>query len=77
MFPINTIDDLFQTLDENPRMLEAVRARLLTRELLELPQVFAAFVKTTDKRFEAIDGRLDGIDGRLDGIDGRWTSGRD
>ena len=71
MFPINTIDDLFQTLDENPRMLEAVRARLLTRELLELPQVFAAFVKTTDKRFEAIEKRLDGIDGRLDGIDGR------
>ena len=85
MFPINTIDDLFQALDENPRILEAVRARLLTRELLELPQVFAEFVKTTDKRFEAIeksldgidgrldraDGRLDGIDGRLDGIDGR------
>ena len=78
MFPINTIDDLFQTLDENPRILEAVRARLLTRELLELPQVLAAFVKTTDRRFEAIeerldraDGRLDGIDGRLDGIDGR------
>lgn len=71
MFPINTIDDLFQALDENPRILEAVRARLLTRELLELPQVFAAFVKTTDKRFEAIEKRLDGIDGRLDGIDGR------
>ena len=71
MFPINTIDDLFQTLDENPRILEAVRARLLTRELLELPQVLAAFVKTTDKRFEAIEKRLDGIDGRLDGIDGR------
>ncbi len=71
MFPINTIDDLFQALDENPRILEAVRARLLTRELLELPQVFAAFVKTTDKRFEAIEKRLDGIDGRLDGVDGR------
>ena len=71
MFPINTIDDLFQTLDENPRILEAVRARLLTRELLELPQVLAAFVKTTDKRFEAIEKRLDRADGRLDGIDGR------
>ena len=71
MFPINTIDDLFQALDESPRILEAVRARLLTRELLELPQVFAEFVKTTDKRFEAIEKSLDGIDGRLDGIDGR------
>ncbi len=71
MFPINTIDDLFQTLDENPRVLEAVRARLLTRELLELPQVLAAFVKTTDKRFDAIEKRLDRADGRLDEIDGR------
>ena len=66
MFPINTIDDLFQTLDENPRVLEAVRARLLTRELLELPQVLAEFVKTTDKRFEAIEEHLGGIDERLD-----------
>lgn len=71
MFPINTIDDLFQVLDENPRILEAVRARLLTRELLELPQVFADYVKTTDKRFEAVEKRLDGIEKRLDGIDGR------
>ena len=71
MFPINTIDDLFQVLDENPKILEAVRARVLTRELLELPQVFAEFVKTTDKRFEAVEKRLDGIDERLDGIDER------
>ena len=78
MFPINTIDDLFQILDENPKILEAMRARLLTRELLELPQVFAEYVKTTDKRFEAVEKRLDrvekrldGIDDRLDGIDGR------
>ncbi|MCY3682280.1 MAG: hypothetical protein OXH16_12830 [Gemmatimonadetes bacterium] len=69
MFPINTIDDLFQTLDENPRILEAVRARLLTSELLELPQVFAEFVKTTDKRFEAIEKRLDGHDTHLRRID--------
>ena len=38
-----TIDDilaverLMQTLDENPHLLEAVRSRVLTRELLELP----------------------------------------
>ncbi len=69
MFPINTIDDLFQALDEDPKIREALRARLLTRELLELPQVFAEFVKTTEKRFEVIEKRLDGIDGRLDGHD--------
>ncbi|MCE2501683.1 MAG: hypothetical protein J4G13_12615 [Dehalococcoidia bacterium] len=38
---INTIDDLVRILDEHPEWLEAVQARLLTRELLELPQTVA------------------------------------
>ncbi len=41
MTTINTIDDLVRILDEHPEWLEAVRARLLTRELLELPQTVA------------------------------------
>ena len=44
MITINTIEDLIQVLDENPEWLEALRARLLTRELLEMPQTFAKFV---------------------------------
>ncbi len=39
MTTINNIEDLIRVLDENPEWVEAVRARLLTRELLELPQV--------------------------------------
>ena len=35
---INDIEDLMRILDENPQWVEALRARLLTRELLELPQ---------------------------------------
>jgi len=59
-----------------------MRSRLLTRELLALPQTFAEFVETTNRRFEAIDlrfeavdRRFDGVDKRLDGIDRRLDKG--
>ena len=35
----DTLEDLAAALDENPAGREAVRVRLLTRELLELPQI--------------------------------------
>ena len=41
MTPINNIDDLVRILDEHPEWVEALRARLLTRALLELPQTVA------------------------------------
>ena len=41
MTTINNIEDLIRLLDENPEWVEALRARLLTRELLELPQTVA------------------------------------
>ena len=41
MTTINNMEDLIRVLDENPEWLEAVRVRLLTRELLELPQTVA------------------------------------
>ncbi len=44
MNTINTIDDLIQLLDANPHWVEALRARLLTRALLDLPGQFAQFV---------------------------------
>ena len=40
---INTIEDLIQLLDDNPQWVQALRARLLTRELIELPESFARF----------------------------------
>ena len=41
MNAIHTIEDLMQVLDENPEWVEALCARLLTRELIELPEKFA------------------------------------
>ena len=38
---IRTVERLMQTLDDNPQLLEALRARVLTRELLELPATHA------------------------------------
>ena len=43
---INNIEDLMRILDENPQWVEALRARLLTRELLELPEKFAELSQT-------------------------------
>ena len=43
MNAINTIEDLMQILDENPEWLEAMHTRLLTHELLELPEKLTQF----------------------------------
>ena len=59
MTTINTIEDLMRLLDESPEWLEAVRARILTRELLDLPGQFARFAETTDQRFDTMNGRFD------------------
>ena len=65
---IATIEDLVQVLDEHPQWLEAVRARLLTRELLELPQRIAEFEAATDRRFEAIERRFDVLERQISQI---------
>ncbi len=51
MTTINNIEDLVRILDENPEWAEALRARLLTRELLELPQTVAR----SDERLARIE----------------------
>ena len=71
MTTIHTIEDLIRLLDENPEWVEALRDRLLTRELIELPEKFANFAAATTKRLDLMDQRMDGIDRRLDGIDRR------
>ena len=66
---INTVEDLVRILDEHPHWLEALRARLLTRELIELPEKFAAFVEATNRRFEQIDRRFERVEQRLDTLE--------
>ena len=68
---IATVEDLVRVLDEHPQWLEALRSRLLTRELLELPQRLAEFAADTDRRFAEIEGRLAEHDRRFDQIEGR------
>ena len=71
---IDTIEDLIRVLDENPAWLEALRARLLTRELLEMPQKLAAFAAATERQFAAIDRQFAAIDRRFEAIDRRFEA---
>ena len=41
---IHTIEDLIRIIDDHPEWADALRARLLTRELIELPERFNQFV---------------------------------
>ena len=62
---IDTIEDLMRILDDHPEWLEAMRMRLLTRELIEMPQRLAEFAASTNERLERVEGRLDRVEVRL------------
>ena len=85
MTTINTIEDLARILREQPTWAEALRALLLTQDLLDLPGRFDRFVETQrefnqaqQKANEAqeetnrlTDRRLNAIEGRLDRVEGQ------
>lgn len=52
---INTVEQFMAELDADPALLEAVRARLLTRELLDLPHTLRRYMEKTDQRIEALE----------------------
>ena len=56
MTTINNIADLLRIIREQPEWADALRAALLSQELLELPQRLAEFAANTDKRFASIEG---------------------
>ena len=58
MTTINTIEDLIQILDEHPEWNEALRVRMLSRELLNLPQAFAEFAERTERRLAVLETTL-------------------
>ena len=62
---IATVEDMVRVLDEHPQWLEALRARLLTRELLDLPQTVADFIAATDRRFDVLERRFDVIERQM------------
>ncbi len=51
---INT-DALIQAVRENPEFRQTLRRELLTQELLELPERFAAYAAATDRRLESLE----------------------
>ena len=81
MTTINTIEDLVRLLDEHPQWLDAVRARVLTRELIELPQTLARFAAGTNEHFAEVDQRFDKVEGemneRFDKVEGDISGLRD
>ena len=61
MTMINTIEDLIRVLDENPQWVDALRIRLLTRELIELPETFAKFAEVVNQRLTRLETDVAGL----------------
>ena len=72
MTAINTMEDLVRIMDERPEWVEAMRVRLLTREVLELPQTIAKLAETVEKFIDSTNKRLDSIEARMDQHDTRF-----
>ena len=62
---IHTIEDLIRILDDHPEWADALRARLLTRELIELPKKFTQFVAEVNRFVEATNRRFDTLENRV------------
>ncbi len=68
---IRAVERLMQTLDENPHLMEAVRSRILTRQLLELPEQHAQLTERVDQIAEQLaqlTERVDRLTERVDQI---------
>lgn len=61
-YTIDTVQDLVSILDEHPQWLEALRARLLTRALLEMPERLAQLTE----RMDQLARRMDQLTERMD-----------
>ena len=73
---INSLDDFLRALDANPSWREAVRARILGEELLQLPVKFEAFVQEQRTSHGNIDARLDRIEGDTSTLKGDFARTR-
>ena len=70
MTTVNNIADILRIIREQPEWGEALRAALLSKEVLELPHTLAEFAQATDQRLgrlEAGQARLEGAVGNLQG----------
>ena len=55
MTTINTMDDFARILRENPDWADAIRSLLLSKELLALPETFAKFAESNNRRMENLE----------------------
>ena len=90
MTTINSLDDFLKALDANPSWREAVRARILGDDLLELPVKFEVFAqqqaafnegqkawnKNVDARFDRVDARFDRMEGDMGALKGEYARAR-
>ena len=70
------MEDFIRVMDENPSWRDAVRERVLTRELLELPERFAEYTRennarmaTFELRMEALEARVKALEARIEALD--------
>ena len=75
----NPITELLAAMDNDPQLEEALRQRVLTREILELPQklaeladMVARMAETLDRRLAAVEAQQVVANERLDGMDERF-----
>ena len=76
MTTVNDFTDILRIIREQPEWGDALRSALLSQKLLELPERFAEFAETANKRFAALEGdvaelkagqaRLESAVGRLE-----------
>ena len=74
MAVINTVEDLIRVMDEHPEWLDAMRSRLLTSGVIEMPQRLEAYkqhLKKIDRRLEAYEQHLKKVDRRLEALERR------
>lgn len=71
MAALDTFADLMQALDENPQLGEVLAARILPREILELPQQMAELAAGMKQHAQANKEQFAAVDARFD-AQGRW-----
>ena len=73
MATINTIQDLLRLLDENPEWVDALRARLLTQEILEMPERLARLEATVERLVETTNQFIESTNKRFDALEAGQT----
>lgn len=73
MTTFTTVEELKQVLDANPHLLEGMRSRLLTRELLELPETVARLTARVEQVEEQLARLTDQVAQLTERMDSRFN----